>query len=424
MQNVKTLVVLAGLSLSATAFAGNPDTTSDSGRAYAAELQADASRRASNLAGSGLTLADAGDTNLKLGGFAQFRYIMNFRDNPPNSEFSSAHDSGFTNGFEATRTRLEATGNIMSKSLSYKVDANFDRNGSASLKDAWGMWDFGNGWKAKWGQFKLPLLREELVSDTNQLAIDRSIVNSLFTQDRSQGIAAYYEQDQWRVAGAFSDGAMSLNTPYTSAAEADWAFTVRGEYKWGDDWKRFNDFSSWRGQPGAGLLGAALHYQHNGNTANSSLSAAKVDIIRYTADFTYEGNGWNVYAAFVGNHNDPGKNSFGVSGKTLDDFGFLLQGGYFVTDKIELFARYDGVFPDKDWGDGVDDSFHTITVGANYYVFDNSNAFKLSADIQYWPEKTSKSAIVGGAIDNGVNALRPDTKGDQFAIRFQAQLVF
>lgn len=37
--------------------------------------------------------------------------------------------------------------------------------------------------------------------------------------------------------GAMSDGLGTLNTPYTSAAESDYAFSARGEFKWGDDWK-------------------------------------------------------------------------------------------------------------------------------------------------------------------------------------------
>lgn len=417
MTTAKTLVVLAGLTFGGVAVAGSPETT-DGSRAYAAEMKADAALRTSNLAGSnsGLLLAEGGDTSVKLGGFAQFRYINNFRDNPANG--TSGHDSGYTNGFEATRTRLEVTGNIMSKALTFKVDSDFSKSGGASLKDAWGQYAFDNGVKVKWGQFKLPVLREELVADVNQLAIDRSIVNTIFTQDRSQGIQAAYEQDQWRVMGAFSDGAGTLNTPYTSAAESDYAFSARGEFKWGDDWKRFADFTSWRGQSNAGLVGAAIHYQHAGNTANSSLTAMHSNLIEYTADFSFEGNGWNAFVAGVGRHFDP------KDGESLDDFGLVVQAGVFVNDQIELFARYDGVFADSDYGNGLDDAFNTIGVGANYYVFAQSNAFKISADVQYFPDKVSKNALVTGVSSSNNNALQFDSKGDQFAIRLQVQLVF
>lgn len=75
MTTAKTLVVLAGLTFGGVAVAGGPETT-DNSRAYAAEMKADAAMRASNLNGgnSGLLLAEGGDTSVKLGGFAQFRY--------------------------------------------------------------------------------------------------------------------------------------------------------------------------------------------------------------------------------------------------------------------------------------------------------------------------------------------------------------
>jgi len=422
MTTAKILVVMAGLTIGGVAVAGGPETT-DSNRAYAAEMKADAALRTSNLNGSnsGLILADGGDTSVKLGGFAQFRYINNFRDNPPNATSGSFHDSGYTNGFEATRTRLEVTGNIISKALTFKVDSDFNKSGDASLKDAWGQYAFDNGVKVKWGQFKLPVLREELVADVNQLAIDRSIVNTIFTQDRSQGIQAAYEQDQWRILGALSDGLQTLNTDYTSSAEADYAFSGRGEFKWGDDWKRFADFTSWRGQSNAGLIGVAAHYQHSGNTASAGNNAEKVDLIQYTADFSLEGNGWNLFVAGVGRHSEPSGTN---TASTLDDFGFVVQAGVFVNDQIELFARYDGVFVDSDYGDGNDDTFNTLAGGVNYYVFAQSQAFKISADVQYFVDEVSSNALVSGVSGSNNNALRFDGEGGQFAVRLQVQLVF
>jgi len=422
MTTAKILVVMAGLTIGGVAVAGGPETT-DSNRAYAAEMKADAALRTSNLNGSnsGLILADGGDTSVKLGGFAQFRYINNFRDNPPNATSGSFHDSGYTNGFEATRTRLEVTGNIISKALTFKVDSDFNKSGDASLKDAWGQYAFDNGVKVKWGQFKLPVLREELVADVNQLAIDRSIVNTIFTQDRSQGIQAAYEQDQWRILGALSDGLQTLNTDYTSSAEADYAFSGRGEFKWGDDWKRFADFTSWRGQSNAGLIGVAAHYQHSGNTASAGNNAEKVDLIQYTADFSLEGNGWNLFVAGVGRHSEPSGTN---TASTLDDFGFVVQGGVFVNDQIELFARYDGVFVDSDYGNGIDDTFNTLAGGVNYYVFAQSQAFKISADVQYFVDEVSSNVLVSGVSGSNNNALRFDGEGGQFAVRLQVQLVF
>ena len=70
---------------------------------------------------------------------------------------------------------------------------------------------FANGWKAQWGQFKLPLLREELVSDGKQLAADRSIPNALFTQGYSQGIQLGYDATVPRYKGTLAVAPLDIH---------------------------------------------------------------------------------------------------------------------------------------------------------------------------------------------------------------------
>lgn len=405
MKQTSVLVVIAGAALSTAAMAGD---TSD--RAYQAELMASSQSR-TNSAG---LFADNGGSTVKVGGFSQFRWISNFRDNP--SLGSSGHDSGFTHGFEATRTRLEVTGTIGSDNLSFKVDSDFNKSGEASLKDAYGNYKIDDNNAIKWGQFKAPLLREELVSDVRQLSVERSIVNTIFTADRAQGVMWTYESDSIRFMGALTDGPRTLNTPYNSASEGDIALTGRFEFKWGDDWKRFNDFTSWRNKDMAGLFGAAVHWQHTGNTA-AVASQPQANMFEYTADYSLEGNGWNFYIAGVGSHFTPDNSS----GDT-DDWGVLAQGGIFVSDADEIFGRWDWVIPDSDRTDN--DDFHTLAAGWNHYFFPESHAAKFTADVQWFINKASKNELVAGIADSNNNALRPDDQGDQFAIRLQMTLVF
>lgn len=405
MKQTSVLVVIAGAALSTAAMAGD---TSD--RAYQAELLA-ASQSRANSAGM---FADAGST-VKVGGFSQFRWIGNFRDNP--SGGSSGHDSGFTHGFEATRTRIEVTGSIGNENLTFKVDTDFSKSGSAGLKDAWGNYKMDDNNAVRWGQFKLPLLREELVSDVYQLSADRSVVNTIFTAERAQGVMWTYSNDNIRFFGAVSDGPRTLNTPYNSASEGDIALTGRFEFKWGDDWKRFNDFTSWRNKDMAGLFGAAFHWQHIGNTA-AVASQEQANMLEYTLDYSLEGNGWNFYIAGVGTHYDPDEGGT----KSTDDWGILAQGGIFVSDADEIFARWDWVIPDSDRAG--DDDFHTLGLGWNHYFFPESHAAKFTADVQWFPNETSKNDLAAGIADANNNALRPDAEGDQFAIRLQMTLIF
>lgn len=396
------LVAVAGAAFGVfSAYAG------DDTRAYKAELAADAAGRTSALA------AEAGETTVKVGGFMQFRYMLNFRDDPSASGF---HDSGFTNGFEAPRTRINASGQVGGKDLTYKIEGDFAKSGGTfSLLDAYMNYAFDANSSLRFGQGKLSLIREENVSDTLQLAVNRSVANEIFTQKRSQFIQYGYKNENLQFRGAFSDGLNTLNTDYASTAEADWALTARVDFKGAGDWKAFDDFSSFRGSPNSWLAGVAAHYQSAGNTASNG-SVDQSDLLVYTADFTYEGNGWNAYGAVIGRHSEPS------TGDSLDDFGAVLQAGVFVNDNVEVFGRWDAVFPDGDRPG--DDVFNTITAGANWYLFEKSQAAKFTADVAWYLQATSDNTLVASLAGSNNVALRPSTEENQFALRFQFQFIY
>lgn len=424
MSQTRVLVLLAGAAMSigaGTALAGTPDESSDQSRAYAAELKADAALRSSLLGQA------EGDTNVKLGGFGQFRYTMNFRDDPPSTP--AFHDSGFTNGFEAERTRLQATGNIGSKDMTFKVEGNFDSSGDFSLLDAYAMYNFGDGNSILAGQWQMPLWREWSLSPKGQLAADYSVMTEVFNPGYTQGIGYQHRGDSFGILASFNDGVRSGNTPYTSGStvsgtgtglnttgEADWALTARAEFKGGGAWEQFDEFTSWRGNPTMWLIGGAAHWQSQGNTA-SNISVSQQDIFGFAIDAMLKGNGWNGYGAVVMSITDP------PTGDSQNDFGGVLQGGVFVSDTVELFARYDGVFPDGDRAE--DNIFQTICFGANAYPFAKSNAVKFTADVSWFLNETTENEMVEPVAES-INpvGLLPSNQSDQFAVRLQFQWIF
>lgn len=419
LTGVAVLAAVAG-GVTGIAIAADP---SDAARAYTAELMADAAGRTSAApGGGGFTISDgSGNYNLTISGWSQFRYVMNWRDDP--SDTATAHDSGYTSGFEATRTRLQTSGNVINPDLKFKIEGEFTRNeGNFVLKDAFGSYKFSNGAVLKWGQFKAPLLREDLVSDTKQLAVERSVTHSVFQQGRVQGVELGWKGDSFGGAFSVNDGVKTDNTAYTSAREADYGLTGRLDWKWAGDWKQFEDFTSFRGSDHAGMIGIAGHYQHSGNTAALSgsgpASVRQQSMFEYTADVSFEGNGWNVYGAFIGRHDEPDQ------GDGLDHFGIVVQGGVFVTDQLEPFARYDGVFPDDDLSNSDSDDFHTLTFGANYYVAPESHAAKFSADLQWFFEPTTNNGLISPVANGGPLALQGSGEDNQIAVRFQFQLMF
>ncbi|MDX2131935.1 MAG: porin [Planctomycetota bacterium] len=379
--------------------------------ADAVSLRDDAAWRTSRLADEGggwdkgrFFITDGGANRLNIGGFMQFRFLSNWRD-----EGTTPDPADFTQGFQMRRARLSLSGTVWSKDLSFTLLTDASRSsGAVGFLDAFGEYAITDDVSVRWGQFKLPYNREELVNDNRQLAIERSTVNSVFGYTRTQGVMVSYTTDSFRLFGMVSDGGNALNNDFTSAAEADIAFTARADFRWGEgDSKRFEDLTSWRESGVGALLGGAVHVQTGGETGGT----ADVDLYSATVDFSLEGDGWNLFAAAHWLRTEP------ASGAETDDFGLLLQGGVFVTDQVEPFVRYDAIIAD----DANGEDFHTITAGVNYYVSPRSHAFKLSADVQYYLDAEGENALVSPTT--GSNLLADPDDG-QVAVRVQAQIIF
>ncbi|MDX2147155.1 MAG: porin [Planctomycetota bacterium] len=360
------------------------------------------------------------DVKLKISGVIQFRYVANLRDDDVGS------DDETTTGFQARRTWLIFSGDVGPK-LSFMIQSEFLRTtGDLYLLDAWAKYKLAEGLSLRAGQFKLPLLREETIPNTMMLAVENSITNDVFTQSRSQGIELTHEGEQFRVYGAFSDGLKTINTDYDAANEADYALTARAEWLAAGAWSSFRDFTSFRGSEGGTLLGGAVHWQQSGRTGdNVSGNAADVDLLQYTLDATVKGDGWNLFAAFIGRNTDDARAT-----SSFDDFGLVAQGGVFLAEQSEVFARYDVIFPDSDRPDagptgsgaGGDDPFSTITAGFNYYLSPRSHAAKFTADVQYSLDAQADSSSIVRP-NTGVSLLRDPSDG-QTSLRVQFQLLF
>lgn len=354
-----------------------------------------------------------GETRLEIGALLQYRFTLNRRD-------ASAPDEDLTAGFDFRRTKLFVGGDLPRDTSFYIQGAFPTGGGRCTLEFAQATHKLDERFSLTWGQFKLPFLHEELVSEKTLMAADRSIMHAVFTAGFQPGGMLCYTAESWSLSVAASDGIGSTNTAYYSPGEADWALTGRAQIRLGEaPWGAFVTFSSFPDDPAGALLGAAVHWQTAGDTGNTRTFAgtpiADTDVLAYTVDAAYEGGGWSLYGALVGRNTD----SEGMPG--YDDFGAIAQGSLFVTDNDEVFARWDAVFPDGDRP--VGDDFHTLTVGATHYFFPGSHAAKLTADLQWYFEDQAGSSSLIGAPSSGSQIL-PDTEGDQLVLRLQMQLLF
>lgn len=422
-----TLITLSGLAVPATQ--AQEIASHDEIRAVVAEMLSDADSRTSMLAanaghqdGNFFISSDDGGYTLNIYGLLQFRYLMNFRDDD-NTVGARAGDD-FESGFQTARTRIGMRGNIVNKDWSYVVQGNFTRDeGSFGLEDAYVEYKLPNGLRIRWGQFKLPLLREELIDDPHQLTVERSVMNSIFTQGRSQGVALLCTSSWCNTGLAFSDGLNSANTDFTTptglaaapSGEADWAVTGRIEFLFSGAKKDLRDFTSPQGAPLGMMLGLAGHFQQGANS--DAITDVDRDTFEYTADMTFEGDGWNLFGAFVGRWD---KFRAGGVDSDFNDFGGLVQGGIRVAANTELFGRWDAVFLDSDRGT-TEDNFHFLTFGVNQYIA--GHAAKATADFVVALDETPDLVGLGALPNTGIGLLG-DTESGEVVVRLQFQLMF
>ncbi len=417
---VTSALIGAGAALQAAAGASagvETEPSEDRVRAIVSEMLADAESRSSLLQNSSnaghdghFFLSDGDAFRLQVEGQIQFRYMATFSDQDDDVDGSQDFESGFTN----TRTELAFSGHVYDPSLLYKISANFDEDGGEfTLEDAWAGKAFENGLIVIAGQYREPILWEDVINDHHALAVDQSIVNAVFRQDRSQGAWVHYQAEAWRVWAGFSDGIRSENTDFTSDP-ADWGLTSRFEWKADGAWNQFDSFSSAPGSEFGLKVGAGIHWQDGPHDSGSP----ELELGAWTADVMLQGDGWNAFAMGVGLYTQP------AGGPTNTDWGFLVQGGFFLPETDwELFGRYDVVLPDSDRD--ADDAFNTITVGANYYL--HGQAAKFTVDAQYLVDDTEGNALLSdpGLSDRLTRiGVLPTSDDGQVVLRFQFQLLF
>jgi hypothetical protein len=230
---------------------------------------------------------------------------------------------------------------------------------------------FSNGWAVKAGQFKAPFLREELVSSAYQLAVERSLLNDTFTTKFAQGVQVEWEQESFRVQGFYGDGMRANRVNAVANAgtagnyagsyledfqtnDVNYAFAGRAEYKAAGAWKQFKDFNSYRGDEFGLLFGLGAMAQSLRPTATSTLTAHSMWGI--TGDVTAtSAAGTCLPTASRDKSTRPATTRCATASTedSLMQWGFLVQGGVFVTDDIELFGRYE-------YGDLDTDQFRTV----------------------------------------------------------------
>lgn len=353
-----------------------------------------------------------GNFLLKVQGQLQARFVYNTQDN-------SADDDDRW-GFENRRTKLTFSGNVIDPSWQYRIQTSAGRDGGGfRLQSAFIAKEFGDNWTLRFGQFKPPFMREELVSSARQLAVERSLVNEEFNQGRSQGVELAYNGDLFNAAVMINEGFDRDNTP-ALAEDTEFAVTARVEALLAGSWGQVKDFASWPNETTAVMIGAAVHYeQEEFGTGDGLFVDADADglddtpnddeaqTFTFTVDLSLEFGSANAFAAVVYRNRD--RNS-----TNADQLGLVVQGGVFLTDDLEIFARYEWADADSA---GIED-LSVITFGVNRFWA--KHALKWTTDIGFGLNEIAEPFSASGA------GWRADKTGEdgQIVVRSQMQLLF
>lgn len=368
-------------------------------RSLVRDVIADADTRASLLGSNGFGYNNGrlgfasqdGTMSAEISGQMQFRGVFN------NVDDDDVFNEDSTRwGFENTRTKLVLEGNV--HEFMYRIQGNFARFGGAELlEDAWIGWSTEGGWNFYGGQFKPPVSREALVDSMYQLTVERTFQSAPFAV-RTQGLLASYEAENWRFKGSYNDGVGTANTPW-SFEDTEFAVSGRGEFLFDGAFDQFDDFTSMPGGAPGIMAGVGGHYQ-NGEAGTST---TQLEFFAATADISLEFDGANVFGAVL----------YTDLEDTIETLGFVVQGGVFLNENWEAFARYEYLDFDVDALD-ESESASIITLGVNDYI--HGHDAKFTADVGYaFDEIFAASDITG---------FRTSSEDGQWVIRTQLQLLF
>lgn len=344
----------------------------------------------------------------------QFRNVTNYRENG-----KASGNNDMQNGFEIPRMKSEVQGNAFTPDLTFDINWDSGEYGHR-LERAYVQYRFADDWSFRAGQYKDDVFHEENIRSSNQLAVDRSLLNEVLgggQTDFVQGVSFIYSNGgPLRADIGYHDGYASANTDFTDAGgtgavgvtPTDFGVSARVEYAIQGDFKGYDQFTANGNKDDLLVVGAGADWSQGSSN----------NVVFHTVDLQWDPQsvaGLSVYAAYLGAYrdfNDATDNDF-------YDWGAMLQAGYMLNQSWEIFGRYDFTHLDHDaLAAGSENEFHEITAGVNYYLQAapwHHNA-KVTVDVTYLPNGAPGDEEQIGILANG-------DKNDEIVVRGQFQLL-
>jgi hypothetical protein len=458
-------------------------------RSIVADVLADAEQRSSlrqdaMTAGwnDGFFLASPdGRFKLSVGGLIQPRFMWSHvRDNQLGSE---GYVTPYTipdliedrYGFDSNYNELVFKGHMFSPAIEYMVRTNVamgttltlgnppdNQNANTSgpttgqlyLMDAWARIHFSDNWSFRFGQYRSPYAREQLITEANQMAVNRSTIVRNYGLWYTQGIEFQYQGDDFRWNLSVDDGGSSyiagtsfllvggnpMDQPWYSQP-VSYSLTTRLEWKPFGSWADFTSMTSAPGEQQGMLMGFAYHTQ--ATRPNQQINSSTTGLPEnywdaWTLDLQWNLGGASIFASGFWNYlNSQSGFIYTFNGSTniqnlqgpgyANAYGIVLQPSVYFLPKWEWYTRYEYGYIDFNDSSGISGiggslanvaeqvPYNVITTGVNWYI--DGQDLKWTWDIGYG------IGDVGYSWQNLPAGWRISAS-DQIVMRTQLQLAF
>ena len=296
-------------------------------------------------------------------------------------------------GFETSRAQMRFSGTVAGD---YGYDLQYDYIGNW-LDWAYGSMDLQDGWALDAGRMRLATNREWMISDGNQMAIDRSS-NLSYLSDTSTGVNINYTGDDLRAWFTYANGMEDAPNGLYTGNDNSRTWLIRGEFMLeGSGWSQFDLFTSADG----GAAGTLVGVTYWDNSAGDGPVPDNVSNDGWVVDAQLQFGGSNLYAAYTRSSTD-----------TIDSDPntFTAAFGIYLDTDWEVYARYQDSDPDTAGGS----SSEIWAIGLNYYMA-GTNA-KWSLDYSWTDDAIAANSDLGWRVSTAAE--------DQEMLRMQLQLMF
>ena len=293
-----------------------------------------------------------GKWSLGVSGYIQARYANR------NSQ-ADGRDGG---NFSVPRGRIALAGNAGRENIKYKLE--FDASTSSSqdsdldatepseqkddrVKDAYIDYGVTERGSIRFGQYKFPFSREELISDSAGQFVERSIASQTYAPKREPGVGWQGKGPdgifEYQLAAANGDGENEPNMVESSALDTGDGMRYGGRFVWYPLGEMKYDTPAFQTLDGGSKLALGVSYMVNKdasflNTVSIALPSDGTDSDTIGAEFQWMTGPFSLLAEYFDRTTDPD----GVSDQ--DDDGYTLQAGCFLVPREwEVAARFSEV---------------------------------------------------------------------------------